>query len=228
MHSTSPNSTDTIRIIADDRERSAPVIAVLQAMDGIDLAVERLIIGDYLVGRNLLIERKTVTDFVLALLSGRLFRQAWRLTRCSCPRRCFVVEGSFADPRYARLPRHALQGAMITVTLVFGLPVIRSRTPEETAHILRMAGRQLHRRRLPPMRLHTTTHREAPTTQLLMLLGVRDIGPTRASALLEQFGNLRAIATATTEELASVSGVGPKTARRLNRAFTDTPSHKEL
>ena len=44
---------DRVRIIADDRERSAGIIEVLAAMEDVQLSIERLSLGDYAVENGL-------------------------------------------------------------------------------------------------------------------------------------------------------------------------------
>jgi ERCC4-type nuclease len=215
----STSSQPIIRIVVDDRERSAAVLSALRAIGDVDLSVERLDIGDYSVGRNLLVERKTAADFSQSVVSGRLFRQAHRLSTCPGTLRLLVLEGSAADVRGAGLSLHALQGALISVTLVFGIPVLRTLSPYETAHLLVVAGRQLHRRARQPMRTQPRVQAAVRTTQLMMLIGVRGIGPVTAGRLLDHFGSIRSIATATVEDLTAVLDIGPKTARRLHWAL---------
>jgi DNA excision repair protein ERCC-4 len=69
---------DQVRIIGDDRERSAGVIEALGAMEDIQLSIGRLSLGNYVVENGLLVERKTVADLALSILDGRLFRQGGR------------------------------------------------------------------------------------------------------------------------------------------------------
>ena len=52
--------------------------------------------------------------------------------------------------RPTNCPRSALQGAIITVSLVFGIPLLRSSCPEETATLILYAADQLHRRAIKP------------------------------------------------------------------------------
>ena len=72
---------DRVRITADDRERAAGVIEALGAMEDVELSIERLSLGDYVVENGLLVERKTVLDLALSVVDGRLFRQAGRFKR---------------------------------------------------------------------------------------------------------------------------------------------------
>jgi Fanconi anemia group M protein len=207
--------------VADDRERSSAVVSALRNIDDVDVTVERLSLGDYLVGRHLVIERKTLRDFSRSVRNGRLFRQVSRLARTHGASTCLVLEGTFSYSTLAGLTRPALLGAMVTVTLLFGVPVLCTRDAEESARLLRIAGRQLQQRLRAPCRHHTREDGHSRTTQVRMLLAVRDIGPVKATALLDHLGSLRTIANATVEELTAVPGIGPKSARRLHWAFTN-------
>ena len=125
----STRSQDPIVVTADDRERPSGVIESLAATAGVCVEVRRLNLGDYDVMGRLLVERKTTSDFALSVIDGRLFRQSYRLMM-SQRRTCLILEG---PPSNIKMSREAIQGAMITVTMIFGQPVLRSRTPVETA-----------------------------------------------------------------------------------------------
>jgi ERCC4-type nuclease len=49
------NTTQTVSIVADDRERCTPVLDALRRHPGAQLRVERLPVGDYRVDEALLI-----------------------------------------------------------------------------------------------------------------------------------------------------------------------------
>ena len=57
----------------------------------------------------------------------------------------FILEGQSRDLRQGEIRREALQGALITTSLVLGIPVLRALRPEETAHLMVYAGRQVER-----------------------------------------------------------------------------------
>ena len=63
-------------IVCDDREERSGVVAALRLRADVRVTVRRLAFGDYLVGGRVLVERKTLGDFALSLVDGRLFRQA--------------------------------------------------------------------------------------------------------------------------------------------------------
>ena len=62
-------------LAADDREPES-VVSALRSLRRVQVSLRRLKLGDYVVDGRLLIERKTLPDFALSIVQGRLFRQA--------------------------------------------------------------------------------------------------------------------------------------------------------
>jgi len=203
------------RIVVDDRERSSGVAEALRVRPGVTVAVRRLLLGDYLVHDALIVERKTLADFALSVRDCRLFTQVGRLIQERRIRACLILEGT--PDRYPRLaiPRPAFQGALITVTLVFGLPVLRSATPEETADLILYAAGQLQRRDISPPRRRGLKVTGVRRQQTLLLQAIPNVGPKRAAALLDAFGSPAGVASASLEDLEAVDGVGNSTAQRI-------------
>jgi DNA ligase (NAD+) len=61
--------------------------------------------------------------------------------------------------------------------------------------------------------------KDAPLWRVLVALSIRHVGPTAARALATEFGDLDAIASASTEQLAAVEGVGPTIAAAITEWF---------
>ena len=74
IHSFTKNN-DSITIIADDREPRDKVIASLMGIKGVTVLIKRLSIGDYKSDNRLVFERKTLRDFAISIIDGRLFKQ---------------------------------------------------------------------------------------------------------------------------------------------------------
>ncbi len=208
----STRSQDPIVVTADDRERPSGVIESLDATEGISVEVRRLKLGDYDVAGRLLVERKTTFDFAISVIDGRLFRQAFRLMM-SQRRTCLILEGPLSG---IQMTREALQGAMITVTMVFGQPVLRSRTPEETAWLMLTAAHQLSRSeaRNPSRQIRRKFPRRR-RIQSEMLQAIPGLGPDKAGAVLAHFGNFQRIASADLDALMQIPGIGKVTATRI-------------
>ncbi len=207
------------QIAVDDRERLSGVAEALRRRPDAIVTVRRLQTGDYQVDNTLVVERKTLADFALSVRDGRLFTQVGRLTRQRRMRACLILEGT--PNRYPRLaiPKPAFQGALITVTLVFGLPVLRSATPEETADLILFAARQLQRREVRPPRRQGFRVGGLTRQQLLLLQAIPEVGPKKAEWLLNAFGTPAEVAKATLESLEAVEGIGPRAAKKIYSVF---------
>ena len=57
--------------------------------------------------------------------------------------------------------------------------------------------------------------------QLFLLQGLPGVGPARAARLLERFGSVQAVVTASADDLATVDGIGEKTAERMRWAVQE-------
>jgi DNA excision repair protein ERCC-4 len=216
-------STAPVLILADDREAGSGVIEALRAIPEVQLQIKRLKVGDYLVDGDCVFERKTVADFAASVIDGRLFKQAYALGRFH-DSAALILEGRAGDAAACSVRREALQGAMISLSLIFRLPVLRSLDPAETARLLLYAGRQLRRRdgennwrggRRPKGR-----HRR----QLRVLQALPGIGPDRAVRLLETLGSVEAVFAASQERLEEIEGIGPKTASGIRDVLCENRS----
>jgi ERCC4-type nuclease len=207
------------RIAVDDRERGPGVIEALRNRPNVELAIRRLELGDYLIDRTLVVERKTLPDFAMSVVDGRLFAQASRLARTDRARPCFILEGAKEDQPDLVISRSAMQGAIITLTLVFGLPLLRSTCPQETADLILLAADQLQRRDSAAPKRQGYHPKGLTRQQSFLLQAIPEIGPARAKLLLDTFGSPAGVASATVEDLQAVDGIGEVAAKSIYRVF---------
>lgn len=210
----------TIRILADDREPAA-IFSALRALAGVEVEIGRLKAGDFLVDDRLLIERKTLRDFALSVVDGRLFSQASRLVSAERPS-ALILEGRAGDLCAVGVRREALQGALVTLTLLFGLPVLRSMDAQETAHLLLYAADQMRASASGAFVRPGKRPKGKKRVQLRILQGLPGVGPSRAQALLDVFGSVQAVLDADAPTLENVAGIGAKTATAIRWAVTDS------
>jgi ERCC4-type nuclease len=215
-----------LEITVDDRERARGVVERLGRLRDVAVSFDRLELGDYRAGDSLVVERKTLVDFALSVRDGRLFSQAHRLSRPDRPRSCLILEGRLGPSSRLPISRAAFQGALITVTLLFGLPILRSSSPGETAFLIVAAARQLERRRVRPHRRSGRRGGAIRRRQNLMLQAIPGVGPMRARDLLAVFGAPAAIALATHGDLTAVRGIGRDTAKRILLVFHHASSRE--
>ena len=210
-----------IRVVADDRETGAGVIEALNNLPEVELSVARLALGDYEIDGKLLFERKTLTDLVLSIEDGRLFRQAIRLGGSG--KRCAIIlEGSSADLAHSQIRREAIQGALISVSFILGIPLLRSLNPEETARLMLYAARQARATVNGGVRRSGLRPRGKEKVQLRLLEGLPGIGPERARRLLAEFGSVEAVIAASATELQRVAGIGVRTVAAMRWAVEET------
>ena len=208
-------ATTRIHITVDDRERRCAVPELLESSVDFTVIYRRLSAGDYLVDNRFLFERKALPDLMSSIVSGRLFKQALRLVENTDYQPALILEGTSRDLNGSEMKWEAIQGALITVTLLIGLPILRARTAEETMKTIRFAARQ--GRALAHGALPRRGARPKGKTALQnhVLQGLPGIGPERASRLIERFGNVRTVLLASEDDLVSVTGIGRQTAQRI-------------
>jgi ERCC4-type nuclease len=207
-----------IRIQVDDREaRGSSIASRLAEVEGVSVAVKRLRTGDYLIEGKAVLERKRVPDFLESLFDGRLFAQAQRLA--DTPLRAFLIlEGPSSDWAQRHVKRESVQGAMLTLSVVFGLPVLRSQDEAETAGLICYTARQLLGVSTTPPHRPGRRPRGKRAIQIRVLTSLFRVGVKRAQRLLQHFGTLEHVMAANPKELAAVPGIGKQTAQSIHWA----------
>jgi ERCC4-type nuclease len=211
------------RFVVDHREQNSGVLRALDTMKNVDVRVEYLPLGDYLVDDILLFERKTLTDLTISIKDARLFRQAGRLAG-DYRHAAFILEGTTHDLRTSLMCREAIQGALITITLGYGLPLLRSLNPAETARLMVYAARQTRAWSTGALPRRARRPKKKQRAQLHMLQGLPGIGPERARRLLATFGSVEAVLTASADELIAVNGIGAATAAAIRWVVSERPA----
>jgi DNA excision repair protein ERCC-4 len=216
------NQREMIRIEVDDRESAGAVLPVLRECADFCVTVTRLPLGDYLVDGRFLFERKTLTDLVAAIKDGRLFRQALKLSATTM-RPAIILEGTGRDLANCGMRWEAIQGALVTVALFCGVPLLRTRTPEETVRTMLFAVRQGRTFAAGALPRRGQRPRGKRARQLYILQGFPGIGPERAHRLLERFGSVETILRAEAGDLRSVPGIGKRIAGALRWSVEERP-----
>ena len=214
------NKDQHIMVVADDRERNSDIIKFLSNIDNVSVGVKRLSVGDYIVDNQLAFERKTLNDFARSIVDGRLFRQAIRLAN-SKYKSVLILEGTGKGLTETGVSREAMQGALITISLLLGVPVLRSKDPFESAHLILYASRQIKSIARGVFQRHGYQPKGKRKQQLFILQGLPGIGSERAIRLLDAFGSVEAVVTATSDELQSVEGIGESIAERIKCAVRE-------
>ena len=118
--------------------------------------------------------------------------------------------------------REAIQGALVTLTLFLGIPLLRSMDPEETASLMLFAARQGRAVVSGAQPRQGGRPRGKARVQSRILQGLPGVGPERARRLLDRFGSIEAVIAAPADALVSVPGIGPGTAEAIRWAVQET------
>lgn len=198
-------------VYADSREHSSRVLRELKKLN-VDIEVKNLI-TDYQVSDEVGIERKTTKDFVVSIIDKRLHKQAKELVE-NFRKPVIILEGE--DLYSSLIHPNAIRGALASLAVDFGIPIIPTRSKEDTAAMIaRIAIReQIHER--PEIQIRTE---RKPLTlyeqKLYIIESLPNIGPVTAKKLLEEFGSVKAIINASETDLKKVEGIGNKIAESI-------------
>ena len=215
-----PTQSPIIHVIVDDRESQSGVAEILRQMPNVEVHFRRLVTGDYQVQNRWCFERKTMSDFACSIMDGRLFSQACRLANSLSPV-AIILEGRGNDLSSLGIRREAMQGAMISLNLVFGIPVLRSMEPAETARLMIYAARQLDGHHAKAFPSHSKRAKSRRRVQMRILEALPGVGPERAETLLDRFGTVQAVMTAGPEDLQGVKGIGEKISNGIRLAVQE-------
>ncbi len=200
-----------VTVYVDSREMRSEVVKKLYEKANVRVGNFN---ADYVVSDRVAIERKTTDDFVDSIIDRRLFDQLIELKKHYL-KPILIVEG---DGIYKRLNPSAIRGALATVIVDFGVPVIFTKSPEETAEfIISLARREQLARDREVSPHYGKTKKTLKEQMEYVVSSISDIGPVIARNLLEHFQTIENIAKASVEELTKVPNVGRKTAEKIVR-----------
>jgi Fanconi anemia group M protein len=200
------------KIIIDDRETSSKVVEVLSEM-GAAIRLERLAHGDYAIGDRILIERKTVRDFVDTLINRDLLGQIKTMAE-AVPRPVIIIEGS--DPYTQRdIHPNAIRGVLAALTVDMGVALLFTKDEQDTAQMLYVLAKREEsargERKIHPHKSHHSLREE----QEYIISAFPEIGLKNARLLLSHFGSVQAIANAELADLLAIKGIGEKTGQKI-------------
>jgi ERCC4-type nuclease len=129
-----------------------------------------------------------------------------------------ILEGTAKDLTESGVSRESIQGALITLSLFLGIPVLRSQNASETARLILYTAGQTRSYANGVVQRHGYRPKGKRHKQLYILQGLPGVGSAKAARLLDTFGSVEAAITATLEELKAVEGIGDKIAERIRWA----------
>ena len=207
-----------LKIIVDHRESRSPVIRFLSIKD-VEIDAQQLDVGDYVLSTRIGVERKTVDDFLNSLIDGKLFVQMKNL-RGAYSRPILIVEGEGLLTK-RNISHNAIFGSFVSIIVDFGIPLITTRSAQETADFLYVMA---HREQKTGNRAVAIRGEKWAASlheqQQFLVEGLPNISVVLAQRLLQHFGSIRALVNATEEELCEVQGIGQTIAQEIIKVLS--------
>ena len=223
-----------MKVFIDNREMST--IRLLKKMS--ECEVVRLPLGDLLIVGDsgaLVVERKTVSDFVSSIRSNRLWDQLLRLMKTEeilgyeVKRRLLVIHGGFWE--YTNVSSvdnrrfwSSIFGALLEILFVYDTPFVvceNNYAFEVFLRILLDREEKGKHNGLPKARWYRKPVNRLPVKEVrhYLLDAIPMIGEVQAKNLLDYYGSISNIAKSTKDELMRVIGIGEKRAEKIYEIF---------
>jgi len=207
-----------VTILADHREKDNKIVKELIEL-GISVNTAQLESADYVISGKVGVELKKKPDFVTSIIDGRLLDQMKDLKR-NFEKSVLIIEGEEDLYSLRKIHDNAIRGMLAAITLDFGVPIIYTKNPKDTAAILAvMAKREQDKSR------DFSYHQAKPLTvkeqQEFIVSSFPGIGVGHARKLLENTKSIKNLINANVEDLVEIDGIGKKIAERLLNLFDE-------
>jgi DNA excision repair protein ERCC-4 len=212
------------RVVADERERSSGVPDELSKLN-VRVYFSKLPVADYVLNPEIAVERKSVRDLVASVYDSRLFYQAARIS-AAYAKPYLLVEGDSKEVEKLAKNMKSFYGAIANVSLAYGLRLLYTASPFETA--VAIAELLSHARAKPLVKMPSELPPKAksiPQQQLFVVGSMPGVGRKLAEKLLTKYGTPRRVMSLTAGEMALTQGIGWKRAEKI-KELLDTKFSK--
>ncbi len=204
-----------MKVIADHRESSSNVIREIYKLD-LDVEMQQLDVGDFILSERVGVERKTVGDFLSSLIDGRLLEQTKNLSE-TFERPLLILEGEGLYTERGIHP-NAIRGALSCITIDYNIPILSTKSEKETAKIIAsiVEREQEEEESEVPIR----GERKSLTLnelQRFVVEGLPGVSAVLTKRLLSHFESVKNVMTASEEDLKQVHGIGDEKAKEIRR-----------
>jgi len=203
---------EKVMVIYDYRERE---VAELLKKLGAVASEQPLDVGDFATSKETVIERKTHSDFVSSIIDGRLFEQAERM-KDNYDNAVMIIEGN-SD---RGINENALRGAIASMVIDFGITLLTTKNPYDTAKTIYWIAKREQAAGKPVAFKTGKKPADSKRLQEFMVASIPGVSTVLTKRLLERFGTVEKVFTASEKELVNVERIGKKLAKKIKDVLT--------
>lgn len=200
---------DRVLIFVDTRESGSGILDYFWQYD-CNVQKKMLLCGDFVVSDRVVIEKKTIADFVKSICDKRLFSQL-KAMKDNYEKPVLIIEGQ--ESMYGTLQPNIIRGTLASIAVDLGVPILWTRDVADTAGVVYWIAR---REQFEAKHGNVLRDKKVPETlqgkQEYLVSSLPDVSVVRAKALLKHFGSPKAVFDASVKDLQEVKGVGKKIA----------------
>ncbi len=222
-------------IVCDGRENRSGVPHEIERLGAEIHIVENMEVADFVVSDRVGFERKTAPDFLQDWIDNReLFSKLYDL-KSSYKRAILLYEGRIDDLYTTRGIDPMKVRACINTIANMGIPMLETLNSSGTAATLIWFAAREQNEEKRIIQLHGKRSHLSPKQMKEYVISSFpgcDVGAKTAMNLLNHFGSIEKVITASEDELIEVDGIGKATAEKIRKLITgeykshETPDYK--
>jgi ERCC4-type nuclease len=216
-----------LTIIVDNGERDSAVLNHLEAKD-VALEYANLRNGSYLISDAVAVQRFSSKEFAQLTSQKQLFRRLLDFKK-SYAEPLLLIEGNDLNKSKLASPG-AIRGAISYICCLNRVPILMTADESETAEMLYIMANQTQFGLGYEVSVPETTEVSSgdgqppkPKTpeeiQSYIVQSLPDVGPGLAKSIMQMYGSLRTLFSASVGDLTKVDGIGPKKAKKIIDVF---------
>lgn len=211
------DNSGSYNIVADSRESKSSVVKCLDTSDKVNLDIKNnMEIGDYIVGDQCVVERKSVQDFHDTITGDRsIFDQIKNMSN-EYSKPILLIEGGHGNLYTKNIHPNSIRGILASIVSDFGVSIIESVDEDDTASILESLAEKEQDNSNSDVNPHGNKETGSIKSQQEYIVSSIDgIGIKTARNLLSKFNDINSIFNAEVKELEKVDGVGKNSANKI-------------
>jgi len=205
-----------IKIYADSREKGSSIMKTLVDMN-VDVKMQNLDVGDFLLSESCCVERKEVADFVASIIDKRLLSQV-KAMKEHFDKPILIIEGTDDIYSVRKVHPNAIRGMLAFIAIDMKIPIIYTKDQKDTAEFLVVAAKREQEDRDKDFSIRgerkplTTTEQ-----QEYIVSSLPGVGGTLTKNLLKEFRSVKNVINASEDELKDVELIGKKKAEEIKK-----------